>query len=87
MTENESPRPTPREFEYWELTYRDLVITPEWFGLGAEGRVQKLLERIEEKLAEADSPPQQGALFNSSREGNLETVQRMIAHFEEKGRA
>ena len=56
---------------------------PEWSELSAEARAQKLLDRINEKLSEADAPPQLGVLFSSSEEENLRTVRRMIEHFEE----
>ena len=85
MTQNEGDTLTPRQFDYWELTYRELAITPQWSELDAEARAQKLLERIEAKLSEADSPPQLKALFDCAREERLKTVRTMIERFADAG--
>ncbi len=87
MTQNEAELPTPREFDYWKLTYRELTLLPEWLDLGAEARAVKLLEKIEAEIAEADAPPQRKALFNCPGEGRLKTVRRMIKYFEEEDRS
>lgn len=84
MTEDGDLRPTPREYDYWKLSYREVAILPEWSGLGAEARAQRLLEKIEEKLAEADAPPQRKALFQCPEDERLKTVKRMIEYFEEE---
>jgi hypothetical protein len=47
---------TPREYDYWKLIYSELVLLPDWSELSAESRAHKLLERIDEKLLEADAP-------------------------------
>ena len=76
---------TPRQPDYWELTYRALSIAPEWSGLNTEDRARKLLERIEAKLHEADAPPQSKALLGCSEEQKLEAVREMIVEFEDVG--
>jgi hypothetical protein len=63
MTDDEGGIITPREYYYWKLIYRELFLLPEWPELSAESRAHKLLERIDEKLPEADAPPQRKALF------------------------
>lgn len=84
-TQNEGSAVTPRQFEYWRLTYRELTMSPEWSGLGAEGRAQKLLEKIEAKLHEADVPPQRKALLGCSEDQKMEAARDMIAEFEDAG--
>ncbi len=76
---------TPRQIDYWKLTYRELSIAPEWSGLNTEDRARKLLERIEAKLHEADAPPQSKALLGCSEEQRLEAVREMIVEFEDIG--
>lgn len=88
MSEQESAQDegqmhTPREVEYWRLTYRGLTILPEWSGLSREDRARKLLENIEAKLHEADVPPQSKTLLGCSGEQKLEAAKEMITHFEE----
>lgn len=87
MIEDGSVSPTPREYDYWKLAYRELAILPEWSELGGEARAQRLLEKIEEKLAEADAPPQRKTLFQCSEGERLKTVKRMIDYFEEEDKA
>ena len=83
--QNEDQMPTPREFEYWRLTYRELTILPEWSGLNTKDRARKLLESIEAKLHEADVPPQSKALLGCSQDQRLEAAREMITHFEDAG--
>ncbi len=83
--EDKSDMITPRQLDYWELTYRELVITPDWPGLNAEDRARKLLEIVDAKLHEADAPPQSKALLGCSEEQRLEAVREMIVKFENVG--
>lgn len=83
--QNEGPVVTPRRSEYWRLTYRELTMLPEWFGLSTEDRAQKLLEKIEAKLHEADVPPQSKALLGCSEDQRLEAAREMITEFEDAG--
>jgi ferredoxin-NADP reductase len=84
MAQEESDMITPRETDYWKLIYRELVLLPEWAELSAESRAHKLLERIDEKLLEADAPPQRKALFACAPEEKLQTVRKMIEYFEDE---
>ncbi len=84
MTEHEGGLVTPREFDYWKLTYRELALSPDWAKLDAEARARQLLEKIEIRLNEADAPPQIKALFDCSIDGRLQTVRQMIERFENK---
>ena len=86
MAQEEGFIQTPRQFDYWKLTYRELALLPDWANLGAEDRAQKLLERIEEQLAEPDAPPQRKVLFDCPKEDRLKVARRMIEHFEEEDR-
>lgn len=84
--QNEGQIPTPRQFEYWRLTYRGLTILPEWSGLSTEDRARKFLESIEAKLHEPDVPPQSKALLGCAEEQRrLEAAREMITHFEDAG--
>ncbi|CAN5619736.1 hypothetical protein BH20ACI3_BH20ACI3_23480 [soil metagenome] len=80
----EDPRDlvTPREYNYWKLIYRELALLPEWIELDAEARAQKLHERIEAKLHEADTLPQLKVLFECTPVERLKTVSKMIEYFE-----
>ena len=82
MTDDEGGIITPREYDYWKLIYRELVLLPEWSELNAESRAHKLLERIDGKLLEADAPPQRKALFTCPPEEKLKTARKMINYFE-----
>jgi len=82
MTHEESGMITPREYDYWKSVYRELVLLPDWSELNAESRANKLLERIDEKLLEADAPPQRKALFTCPQEDKLKTACKMIKYFE-----
>lgn len=73
---------TPREYDYWKLIYSELVLLPDWADLSAESRAHKLLERIDEKLLEADASPQRKALFTCPPEEKLKTTRKMINYFE-----
>jgi hypothetical protein len=87
MAQNEDAVPTPREFDYWKLLYRELALLPDWPDLSAEARARKLLEGVEEELAKADAPPQRKALFNCPGEQRLKVARRMIEHFEDEDRS
>jgi hypothetical protein len=50
--------------------------------LSAQARAHKLLERIDQKLLEADAPPQRKALFTCPPEEKLKTARKMINYFE-----
>jgi hypothetical protein len=82
MTEDEGRMITPRQYEYWKLIYSELLLLPDWSALSAESRAHKLLERIDEKLLEADAPPQRKALFTGPPEEKLKTARKMINYFE-----
>ena len=82
MTDDEGGIITPREYDYWKLIYSELVLLPDWSELSAESRAQKLLERIDEKLLEADAPPQRKALFTCPPGEKLKTARKMINYFE-----
>jgi hypothetical protein len=82
MTDDEGGMITPREYDYWKLIYSELVLLPDWSELSAESRAHKLLERIDEKLLEADASPQRKALFTCPPEEKLKTARRMINYFE-----
>jgi hypothetical protein len=84
MTHDEGGIITPREYDYWKLIYRELVLLSDWADLSAESRARKLLERIDEKLLEADAPPQRKALFACLPEEKLKTVRTMINYFEDE---
>ncbi len=84
MTQNQENTLTPRDVDYWKLTYRELVISPEWAELDAETRARRFLEKIEAQLSEADSPSQLKALFECSKEENLKTARQMIKQFEDE---
>jgi len=77
MTHDEGGMITPRVYDCWKLIYSELV----WSELSAESRAHKLLERIDEKLLEADAPPQRKALFTCPEE-KLKTARKMINYFE-----
>jgi hypothetical protein len=83
MAHDEGGMITPREYDYWKVIYRELVLLPDWAELSSELRARKLLERIDEKLLEADSAPQRKALFTCSPEEKLKTVRKMIKYFED----
>ncbi len=78
MTHDEGGMITPRVYDCWKLIYSELV----WSELSAESRAHKLLERIDEKLLEADAPPQRKALFTCPPEEKLKTARKMINYFE-----
>jgi hypothetical protein len=80
--EDEGQVITPRDADYWKLTYRELALLPDWGELDKEARAQKLLEKIEEQINEADAPPQRKALFACAGEERLPIVRRMIEYFE-----
>jgi hypothetical protein len=82
MAENESNQSNPREYDYWKLDYRSLALLPEWADLDGAERARRLLEKIEEKLKDLDSPPQRKALFACSTEDRLKTARRMLDYFE-----
>jgi hypothetical protein len=82
MTDDEGRMITPREYDYWKLIYSELVLLPDWSELSAESRAHKLLERIDQKLLEADAPPQRKALFTCPPEEKLKTARKMINYFE-----
>ena len=82
MTDDEDGIITPREYDYWKLIYRELVLLPDWEELGAESRSHKLLERIDQKLLEADAPPQRKALFTCPPEEKLKTARKLVDYFE-----
>jgi hypothetical protein len=82
MTENESSQSSPREYDYWKLDYRELMLLPEWAGLETRERARRLLEKIEAKLQNLDAPPQRKALFACSQEDRLRVVHRMLDYFE-----
>jgi ferredoxin-NADP reductase len=84
MTHGEGGMITPREYDYWKLIYSELVLLPDWSELSAESRAHKLLERIDEKLLEADAPPQRKALFTCPPEEKLKTARKMIHYFEDE---
>jgi len=50
--------------------------------LSAKSRAHKLLERIDEKLLEADATPQRKALFTCPPGEKLKTARKMINYFE-----
>lgn len=79
--------PTPREFDYWKLDYRELSLSPEWPEMSEEERAEALLARIEKDISEPDRPPQIRALFTDSREQNLKRVREMMRWFEEEDSA
>ncbi len=85
MAENDSNQSSPREYDYWKLDYRELALLPEWAELSAEERARKLLEKIEEKLKNLDSPPQRKALFACSEEDRQKVARRMLDYFESEG--
>lgn len=87
MMQDESPLLTPREFDYWKLLYRELVISPEWSKLNAAAKAERFLEKIEAKLSEADAPPQIKALFHCARDERLKTVRQMMEHFKREDRS
>ena len=82
MTHDEGGMITPREHDYWKLIYSELVLLPHWSELSAESRAHKLLERIDEKLLEADASPQRKALFTCPPEEKLKTARKLINYFE-----
>ena len=82
MMENESGQSSPREYDYWKLDYRALALLPGWDELSDEERARRLLERIEEKLKDFDSPPQRKALFACSTDERLKVARRMLDYFE-----
>ena len=84
MTHDEDSMITPREYDYWKSIYRELVLLPDWSELNAESRASKLLERIDEKLLEADAPPQRKALFICPPEEKLKATRKMIKYFEDE---
>ena len=84
MTHDEGGIITPREYDYWKSIYQELVLLPDWSELNAESRANKLLERIDEKLLEADAPPQRKALFTCPPEEKLKTARKMIKYFEDE---
>lgn len=77
---------TPRNFEYWKLTFRELAISPGWTDLSLAERARKLLDRVEQELSNTNAPPQRRALFDCSPEDRLGTARKMIEHFEEEDR-
>lgn len=79
--ENESGQSSPREYDYWKLDYRQLALQPEWAELNDEERARRLLEKIEEKLKDLDSPPQRKALFACSTEDRMKVARRMLDYF------
>jgi enoyl reductase-like protein len=87
LTEDEGNLTTPREFDYWKLTYRELSLSPDWAELTPADRAQKFLERVEEQLHAADAPPQRKALFNCAPEERVKTARRMIEYFESEDRS
>ena len=84
MTDDEGGMITPREYDYWKLIYSELVLLPDWSELSAESRANKLLKRIDEKLIEADAPPQRKALFTCPPAEKLKTAHKMIKYFEDE---
>lgn len=86
-TEDEGHLTTPREFDYWKLTYRELLLSPGWSEMSMEERAAKFLERIEEQLHDTDSPPQRKALFNCGTDERLKTARRMIEYFESEDKS
>jgi hypothetical protein len=52
--------------------------------LSTESRARKLLERIDEKLLEADAPTQRKALFTCPPKEKLKTARKMIKYFEDE---
>jgi hypothetical protein len=84
MTHDEGDTITPREYDYWKSIYRELVLLPDWSELNAESRANQLLERIDEKLLEADAPPQRKALFTCQPAEKLKTARKMIKYFEDE---
>jgi hypothetical protein len=84
MTHDEGGMITPREYDYWKSIYHELVLLPDWSELNLESRAHKLLERIDQKLLEADASPQRKALFTCPTEQKLKTVQKMIKYFEDE---
>ena len=64
------------------LLYPPTYCTGSLSELSAESRAHKLLERIDEKLLEADAPPQRKALFTCPPEEKLKTARKMINYFE-----
>lgn len=79
--EHDSNQSSPREYDYWKLDYRQLVISPGWEELSDEERARLLLEKIEEKLKDLDAPPQRKALFACSPEDRLKVARRMLDYF------
>jgi hypothetical protein len=86
MTQDEGDIITPREYDYWKLTYHQLVLLPEWAKLSWKERAQKLLERIDQKLSQPDAPVQGKALFACRPEEKLKTARNMINYFESEGK-
>ena len=84
MMEDESGQSSPREYDYWRLDYRALLLLPGWAEMSSEERAGKLLEKVEEKLKDLDGPPQRKALFACSTEDRLRVAQRMLDYFEQE---
>lgn len=82
--EDESGQASPREYDYWKLDYRALLLLPGWAGMSVEERAVKLLEKIEAKLKDLDGPPQRKALFDCATEERLEVARRMLDYFEQE---
>jgi hypothetical protein len=82
MAQDEGEIVTPREYDYWRPIYRELALLPDWSELSTRERAQKLLDRINEKLLEADTLAQRKALFACIPEEKLKTARNMIEYFE-----
>jgi hypothetical protein len=83
--ENESGQSSPREYDYWKLDYRQLLLLPGWAEMSGEERARRLLEKIEEKLKDLDAPPQRKALFACSTQDRLKVAREMLDYFELTG--
>lgn len=81
MSQEEGHIVTPREYDYWKLLYREMVLLPEWSHLTDVERAQRLLERINQKLIEPDASPQRKALFSCPDEERVKRVLDMIEYF------
>ena len=72
---------TPRDEDYWEPFYRQLVLLPEWAEWDEETRARHLLAMIEQEFHEADAPAQIKVLLCGTPEDKLKTVKVMLRHF------